>query len=142
EIMLLHGAWPDAMEEAERACERLTDEPAVGAAFYQRAELHRMRGDLERAETAYRRANELGRNPQPGLALLRLAQGRIDAADAAIRRAIEETSDRMARCKLLPAFVEIVLVVNDVAAAREAAAELAGIAEAVNVPFLDAVSAH
>jgi len=142
EILQLHGEWPAALGEAQRACDLLSGRPPLGDALYERADMHRLRGEFDPAEAAYRDAGEWGRNPQPGLALLRLAQGRIDAADAAIRRAIEETSDRMARCKLLPAFVEIVLVVNDVAAAREAAAELAGIAEAVNVPFLDAVSAH
>jgi tetratricopeptide (TPR) repeat protein len=118
EIMLLHGAWPDAMEEAVRACERLTDEPAVGAAFYQLAEVHRMRGEFEEAETAYRRANELGREPQPGLALLRLTQGKVDAADAAIRRVVDEAQGSIARARVLGAYVEIALAGGDVAAAR------------------------
>jgi DNA-binding CsgD family transcriptional regulator len=140
EIMLLHGAWPDAMEEAVRACERLTDEPAVGAAFYQRAELHRMRGEFEKAEAAYRRANELGREPQPGLALLRLAQGQVGAADVAIRRVVDEAQDPIARARVLGAYVEIVLESGDVAAARTAADELSMIAAEMNAPFLHALA--
>ena len=98
--MQLHGAWPDAVEEAERACERLlraARQPAVGAAFYQQAELHRLRGEFAQAEEAYRQASRWGREPQPGLALLRLAQGQVDAAAAAIRRVVEATQDRVPR---------------------------------------------
>ena len=91
EIMQLHGAWPDAVDAAERACERLLrrPQPAVGAAFYQQAELHRLRGEFKQAETAYQQASRWGREPQPGLARLRLAQGQVDAAAAAIRRVVE-----------------------------------------------------
>ena len=81
EIMLLHGAWSDAMEETRRACERLAqppERPEIGAALYQQAELHRLRGEFARAESAYREASQRGRNVQPGLALLRLAQGQTD----------------------------------------------------------------
>jgi len=141
EIMQLHGAWPEAMEEAVRACERLTGQPAIGAAFYQRAELHRMRGELEEAEAAYRRANELGRAPQPGLALLRLAQGQLGAADVAIRRVLDEAEDPLSRARVLGPYVEIVLVGGDIAAARAAANELATIATELNAPFLQALAA-
>jgi DNA-binding CsgD family transcriptional regulator len=138
EIMLLHGAWPDALEEAVRACERLADESAVGSAFYQQAELHRMRGEFEKAEAAYRRANELGREPQPGLALLRLTQGQVDAADAAIRRVVDEAEDPIARAGVLAAYVEIVLASGDIAAGRTAADELLLIAAEMQAPFLRA----
>ena len=79
ELMQLHGAWPDADAEARgrmRATRRAAPEPAVGEALYQQAELHRLRGEFAEAEEAYRQASRLGRRPQPGLALLRLAQGR------------------------------------------------------------------
>ncbi len=140
EIMVLNGEWPDAMKEAMRACERLNDEPAVGAAFYQRAELHRMRGEFDEAEAAYRRANELGREPQPGLTLLRLAQGRLTVADTSIRRVVDEAQDPIARAPVLGAYVEVVLAGGDVAAGRAAADELTIIAREMNAPFLHAMA--
>ena len=145
EIMALHGAWPDAMEEAQRASERILkgpDHPAAGAAFYQQAELHRLRGESTKAEEAYRQASRLGREPQPGLARLRLAQGQVDAAAAAIRRVVDEASDRVTRANLLAAYVEIMLAAHDVAAARVAADELSAIAADLGAPLLGAVAAQ
>ena len=86
------------------------------------------------AEDAYRQASQRGRIPEPGLALLRLAQGRADVAAAAIRRAVEEAKDLVSRSKVLPAYVEILLATNDAAAARAAADELAGIADGMDLP--------
>lgn len=144
EIMQLHGEWPDAMDEAQRAAERLTQppgEPAAGAAFYQQAELHRLRGEYEPAEEAYLNASKWGRKPQPGLALLRLAQERLDAAQAAIRREADEARSRAARSNVLPALVEIMLAEDDVSAGRTAADELLAIAGEVDAAFLHAVAA-
>jgi ATP/maltotriose-dependent transcriptional regulator MalT len=145
EILQLHGVWLDAVDEARRACERFLEgpnQPAAGAAFYQRAELHRLRGEFSDAEEAYRQATRYGRNPQPGLAQLRMAQGQGDAAAAASRRAVDEAKNRVTRSRLLPAHVEIMLAASDVHAARAAAAELAQIAGDVDAPFLHAVAAH
>jgi DNA-binding NarL/FixJ family response regulator len=144
EIMQLHGAWPDAMTEAQRACERLADppgQPAIGAALYQRAELHRLRGQFADAEEAYRQASQWGRNPQPGLALLRLAQGQIPFAEAAIRREVDEARDLVTGSRLLAAHVEVMLAVNDIGAARAAADQLSKFAAELDAPFLHAVSA-
>jgi DNA-binding CsgD family transcriptional regulator len=145
EIMALHGAWPDAMDEARQAAQRLTappGQPAAGLAFYQQGELHRLRGELTRAEDAYHQASQWGRDPQPGLALLRLAQGQVDTAAAAIRRVVDEASDFVSRSRLLPAQVEILLAAGDVKAASAAAGELARLAEGLGAPFLTAVAAH
>lgn len=142
EIMQLHGAWPAAIDEAQRACERLARPPqrAIGAALYQRAELLRLRGELAQAEAAYREAGQSGRNPQPGLSQLRLAQGQVNAAAAAIRTALDEAKDRWIRSRMLGAYVEIMLAANDVLAARAGADELAAIAAALEAPFLRALA--
>src|SRR6266540_1352883 len=129
EILQMHGAWPDALEEARRACERISYPPGppgvVGMAFYQLAELQRLRGEYAKAEEAYRLASQQGRTPQPGLALLRLAQGQVAAATAAIRTALDQAQDRTARCRMLAALVEIVLAAGD-----------------ADAPLLHAVAAH
>ncbi|HLB83288.1 MAG TPA: LuxR C-terminal-related transcriptional regulator, partial [Steroidobacteraceae bacterium] len=124
------------------ACELLISRPAAGAAFYRRGEIHRLRGEFTKAEEAYTRAHERGRKPQPGLSLLRLAQGQIDAAAASIRSVLLDTQGRVSRARMLPAAVEILLAANDVSAARAASAELAEIALAVGAPLLAAASAH
>ncbi len=145
EIMALHGAWPDAMDEAQRACERFLrgpGHPAVGAAFYQQAELCRLRGEFVQAEQMYRQASRVGREPQPGLALLRLAQGDVGAAQAAIRRVMDEAEDRVSRATLLPAHVEIMLAAGDLATARIAADQLSQIAAYLDAPLLRAAAAH
>jgi DNA-binding NarL/FixJ family response regulator len=145
EIMRVHGIWPDALEEARRACECLAQiprHPAIGAAHYQVAELYRLRGESAKAEEAYAAAGEAGRTPHPGLALLRLAQGRKDAAKAAISRAVEEARDRRARSRMLAAAIEILLAAGDVAQARAAADELSAIASGVDTPFLRAMASQ
>lgn len=145
EIMQLHGAWQDAMDEARRACDRLLHPPGqqgAGAAFYQQAELHRLRGDFAKAEDAYRQASQHGRTPEPGLALLRLAQGQVEPAAAAIRRVVNETASPPARCRALAACVEIALAAGDVPAAGAAADELSGLAADRESSFLRAVSAY
>jgi DNA-binding CsgD family transcriptional regulator/tetratricopeptide (TPR) repeat protein len=144
ELLALHGAWPDAMEEARAAYARFlrpTGHPAAGAAAYQLAELHRLRGETAEAEEAYRRASRWGREPQPGLALLRLAQGQKATAQAAIHRALDEAGDLPGRARLLPAATEIALAAGDLAAARAAADELAEAARRLDAPVLLATAA-
>jgi DNA-binding NarL/FixJ family response regulator len=145
ELLRLHGAWPDALAEAQRAgaaLAQLADRPWVGAAYYQQAELHRLRGAFGSAEAAYLHASRWGRDPQPGLAQLRLAQGRPDAAAAAIRRLEDEPGDRASRARLLGPCVEILLATGDVPAARARADELATIAARLDAPFLHAQAAQ
>lgn len=132
QIMQLRGAWSEAIEEARRAaerCLRAENPAAAGEACYQRGEIHRLLGDYRAAEEAYREASGHGWEPQPGLALMRLAQGKADAAEAAIRRVEAETSEPGKRAGLLSSFVEIMLAVDDLDAARAASGELEAIAQ-------------
>jgi DNA-binding NarL/FixJ family response regulator len=145
EILQLQGAWTEAHDSAREACEWLAGPPswdALGSAHYQLAEIQRLRGELTQAEASYRRASLAGRDPEPGMSLLRVAQGRIDLALRAIRRALDETEDPIARSRLLPAGVEIMLEARDLDRARAAADELDGIAAQHGVPFLSALSAQ
>jgi DNA-binding CsgD family transcriptional regulator/tetratricopeptide (TPR) repeat protein len=144
EIMQLQGAWPDAIEAAQRACARSqgVDQRAAAAAFYQQAEVHRLKGELAAAEEAYRSASRLGLEPQPGLALLRLVQGRTDAAAAAIRRAAGATTDRLKRMSLLPGYIEIMLAAGDVKDARNASRELDEIARSFYTGVPGAIAAQ
>jgi ATP/maltotriose-dependent transcriptional regulator MalT len=127
EILHLRGAWREALEEARRAAEQLAAGPharPAGLAHYQQAEVYRSQGELAAAEEAYRAASRFGREPQPGLALLRLAQGEKDAAVGAIRRALAETAGIPERARLLPATIEIMLEAGYLDEARQAHDEL------------------
>lgn len=143
EVTGLLGRWPEALEEARHACARLAEPVhpmALAAASVIEGDLLRLMGDLVGAEASYRRVSEHGRDPQPGLALLRVAQGNPDAGEAAIRRAVGEAGDPVARAHLLGAFVEIVLEAGDVGAARAAAVELGEIASMFRTGLLRAMA--
>lgn len=144
EVMQFRGEWSDALDEIKRAADRLADPGLrmMGAAVYLRAELHRLRGEFNDAENAYREANEHGRNPHPGLALLRLAQGNTAAAVAAIRRVVDEADGPIERIGLLGPFVEIVLAAADVHGARTAADELTQLSEELAAPVVQAMAAN
>jgi DNA-binding NarL/FixJ family response regulator len=144
-IMLLRGAWPDALAEARRAgerCAQVSNLRAAAEALYYEGEIHRLRGELAEAEEAYREASRRGPEAQPGLALLRLAQGKRQAAIAAIRRVLEETDDPPRRARLLPAHVDIALAAGEVEEARRACAELEELADAFDSRMLRAIAAH
>ena len=145
EIIQFHGEWPKALQEAKDACELLTQrpgEPAVGEAYYRKAELHRLLGDFEEAEDSYREAAKWGRKPQPGLALLRLAQGQDDAAETSIRNSLQETKDTKKRAELLPAVVSIMIAVKKTEEVLRASKELCGIADEFDAPYLYAMSSY
>lgn len=144
EIMQLRGTWPEAIEEARRACLRSqgVDQRAAAAALYQEAEVHRLQGEFSAAEQAYQDASQLGLEPQPGLALLRLAQERPDAAATAIRRVASTTTDRLKRLRLLPAYIEIMLATGDLQDARDACRELDEIAASFNTGVPGAIAAQ
>jgi DNA-binding CsgD family transcriptional regulator len=144
EVFQLHGSWRDALEEATQAGERFeqTRNPAAGLAHYRRGELLRLRGEFVAAEDAYRDASRFGWQPQPGLAQLRLAQGKVEAAAAAIRRAGAETSEPLKRAALLPASVEIMLAAGEVEESRRACRELESIADRYESAMLRAIVAY
>jgi DNA-binding CsgD family transcriptional regulator/tetratricopeptide (TPR) repeat protein len=137
QIMRLDGSWDEAIEEARRAAERCLkgENPvAAGEACYQRGEVHRLRGQHPEAAQAYREASGHGWEPQPGIALLRLAEGNEKAAEASIRRVVSETGGPGKRARLLPAYVEIVTAVGDLKGAEEGCAELNSIARGEDEP--------
>ncbi len=143
-IMRLRGDWAEAEEDARRACDELEHySPTFAAgAFYELGEIRLRTGDLTAAEDAFRRAHELGQEPQPGLALIRLVEGDVDAAATMINRALADQSwDRLARAHLLPAQVEIAIAANDLETARSAVDELEHIAEAYGTAALQASAA-
>jgi DNA-binding CsgD family transcriptional regulator/tetratricopeptide (TPR) repeat protein len=142
EVMQLRGEWADALRDAQDACELLRSRPAAGAAFYRLAEIHRLRGEFDKAEAAYTCANERGRKPHPGISLLRMAQGQIDAAAASIRSVLLDTRTQAARARMLTAAVDILLAADDLENARAAATELSTIARAIGASLLSAASAQ
>jgi DNA-binding NarL/FixJ family response regulator len=142
ELKQFHGLWQEAAAEARAAgADRPADQPIAGEAYYRQAELHRLRGEFAHAEAAYRRSSRLGRRPQPGLALLRLAQGRTDQAATSMRTALEEATPRV-RPHLLDPLVEILIANGDIAGARAAADELHAIATSSDAPLLGAMAAR
>jgi len=145
EVMLMRGAWPDAIEEAQRANERIAhgaDREAAGAGFYLQGEGHRLLGGFEEAEHAYREASQCGWEPQPGLGLLRLAQTKVDSATSTIRRVMDETAEPLRRARLLPAATEILIAAGDIQGAAGACRELEEIAERHNADALHAMAAQ
>jgi len=145
EIMQLEGAWQEAIDEVHEICERTCkdQDPEVFAdACYQQGEILRLRGEFAAAEAAYRLASQSGHDPQPGLALLRLAQGRPGDAVAAIGRVIETTRGMWQRARMLPAFVEINLAAGNKDRAVEGCVELESIANEFNTEILLAMAAH
>jgi ATP/maltotriose-dependent transcriptional regulator MalT len=142
ELLQLQGAWNDALEWAERACEwlsRATTKPDIGEAFYQVAEVHRVRGKFAQSEEAYREASRWYRSKGPGLAQLRLAQGQVELAMAAIRTLVEEVQEPGPRARVLDAYVEIALAANDIPTARAGAGELTEIVARHDTKFLRAL---
>jgi class 3 adenylate cyclase len=131
EVMRLLGTWGEAETELRRACDELLDFSPMhaGAAFHELGEVRLRMGDLAGAEDAFRQAHEMGEDPQPGRALLLLAQGKVDAAAASIRRGLEDQDwNRLIRARLLPTQAEIAWAAGDAVSARAAADELDAIA--------------
>jgi ATP/maltotriose-dependent transcriptional regulator MalT len=145
QIMVIAGQWRDAEAEARRATERCLrgeNPAAAGEACYVCAEIARLRGDFAAAENAYREATSHGRDPQPGLALLRLAQGDTQSADAAIRRAEAAGTEPATRARILPAYVEIMVAADDLKAAAAVCDELESLGHGHERDPLTALAAH
>lgn len=145
EIMQLGGDWPQALEEVRQICEhvcREEDPEVFAAACYQRGELLRLRGDFAASEAAYQLANQHGRDPQPGMALLRMAQGRLAEAASSINRVVSTTKPVWRRAQVLPAFIEIMLAAGQLGDAHAAADELQAIARDFGTEILGAMAAH
>jgi ATP/maltotriose-dependent transcriptional regulator MalT len=146
ELLGLRGAWDEAAAEAETAATRfhegMLNQAVIGLARYVTGEAHRVRGDWASAEAAFREAARLGCDPQPGLALLRLGQGRVSAAVGAVRRAVTEETDQLRRAALLPAYIEIMLAADDLEAARTALDQLGRIASSHPSDLIDATVEH
>jgi len=129
----------------DRACERASERgerepPAL--ALYQQAELHRLKGEFTAADEAYRKAGRLGCELQPGLALLRLRQGRLDASCSGIRRAVRAATDPLLRTRFLPAYVEIMLATANIDEARAASDDLVEVADRFSTDELRAMAIY
>jgi tetratricopeptide (TPR) repeat protein len=141
----LSGSWSEAEAEAKRASLELDGflSDAAAEAYYELGELRRLMGDLSTADGLFRRAHELGRDPVPGLALLRHSQGRTESARSLLERALSEPSlTQLDRAKLLPAQVEVAIEAGATDVARTAAEELTSIAETYGSPALVARAAY
>ena len=145
EIFQFHGEWPKALKETIDACDLLSQNygrPAAGEAYYRQAELQRLLGNFTAAEKSYHDAAKRGRNPQPGLSLLRLAQGQTEAAKTSIRNTLQETKDPKRRAELLPVFVNILIEAKQTEDAIKNVRELCFIARDFNMPYLIAICAY
>jgi ATP/maltotriose-dependent transcriptional regulator MalT len=145
ELMELGGEWTESFEAARSACDRITfsNDPGLAAnALYQQAEIHRLRGEDAEADAAYTECSKRGREPLPGLALLRLAQGKLEPAANAMRRVVAATSDGLQRTRYLPAHVEVMIAANALDEARAACAELEATAARYGGEVLEAMAKH
>ena len=150
EVFQFHGDWPAAQAEADKALAHLgrASETVVGRACYQRGELHRLRGEFEAAAEMYREAEVRGCAPQPGSALMQLAEGHAREARIALQTELGSSSTvksgnaESQRLRLLGSFVEVLVASGDLQTARTAAEELTAGATEMNAPLLDAMALH
>jgi DNA-binding CsgD family transcriptional regulator len=145
QLMRIRGEWSAALDEFEQASHRyrqLGSPDAAGLAAYEAGDVHRLRGDWEQADVAYRVAADHGYDPQPGLAMLWLARGQVVAARGAIDRLLAEAGGPVQRCRLLPAAVDVLVASGDAVRAREVTGELASLATAFGCESQQAMAAH
>ncbi len=145
QLMRLHGEWSEALDELEHAARRyeaVGSRDAVGLAASEKGDLHRLRGEWDEADADYQTAADLGFDPQPGLLLLWLSQGRVAAARGAVDRLLAENAGPVQRCRLLPAAVDVLLADDAREPAREAVGELTSLAEQFGCVPLQAAAAQ
>jgi ATP/maltotriose-dependent transcriptional regulator MalT len=143
EVLQMGGDWQGAFAEVKKARDHLGSgsEAVVARACYQQGELHRLCGSFAEADKMYQEAGRRGFEPQPGMSLLRLAEGKADAA-AISMRGVADGAKGPARLRLLGPYVEILVAAGDLETARRAADELARAASSFDAPFLLAISTH
>jgi class 3 adenylate cyclase len=145
EIIRLSGDWEHAESEARRATDELRGFALdyAGEGFYQIGEIRLRLGDFGAADAAFSEAHELGRDPEPGLAMLRLAQGRPDAALDLLTEALSDpTITPLGRARLLPARVEVALAATDASDADVFAVEMEQLADTYRTHALRAAAAR
>lgn len=145
EVLQLRGDWKAALAEASQACEperKGEESKPPAAAFYRRGEIHRLRGEFAAAEAAFRQSSRRGREPQPGLAMLRATQGDAEAGLASLRRMLASVTDPLRRARLLPAVTEVALSAGALEEAHSAAEELQAIAARFETDVLTAKAAE
>lgn len=143
EIVALRGAWAQAEQEARQACEELERYQirlTAAEGFYQLGEIRMHMGDLPAAKEQFRRAHELGKAPEPGMSLVRLAEGDAEGAGLSLHRALANAGEKPARARLLPAEIEVALTLGDRERARVASAELDAIAKTFGTPAMEAIA--
>jgi DNA-binding CsgD family transcriptional regulator len=145
QLLRLHGAYADAVEELDRAVDRylaVGGDPALGLAHYERAETHRLCGDYDAAEASFATAAEHGHPAQPGRALLWLARDRRDAAAAAVGRLLAERQDPVHRSQVLAAAVEVLVATGDIDGAAALGEELCEVGETFGCTGLQAAGQY
>lgn len=145
QVMRVRGALAAAVDEFDGAVARYVaagTPAAAGLAYAEKGAVLTVRGELDAAEEAFRRAVDLGHDPQPAHALLHLARDRTDAATAAVRRLLGEPRDPIHRSQLLPGAIEVLLAGDDLAGARPLVDELVAVADAFESSSLRAMAGH
>lgn len=135
-VLKRRGSLLEAAREAARACEELHDSRPVAsaAAWIEVGDIRRRLGELERAEAAFAKAQEISGSPCSALALLRLAQGKIDTANTIIDACMKRVEAPLARLALLPKYVQVAVAAGDLDRASAAIDELANLLERFDSP--------
>ena len=143
EIAAMHGRWDEAESEAQRTLREMQDmeQHVIAEALYVIGEICFRRGDVSAAEVWFMRAQQAGRDPQPGLATVRVAQGRVDAAAAGLRLSLTSASEpTLQRARLLSAQVDVLVALGDLQGAADSTQALDAVASETPSMLLDALA--